>query len=48
MNVSPAAGHTTPKHRAARHLYLKNGYREVGHGSIGPFGCFFYERSAVA
>jgi hypothetical protein len=48
MNVSPAAGHTTPKHRAAIHLYLKNGYCEVGRGSIGPFGCVFYERSTVA
>ena len=48
MNFSPAAGHTTPKHRAAIHLCLENGYREVGRGNIGPFGCVFYERSTVA
>jgi hypothetical protein len=48
MNFSLAAGHTTPKHRAARHLYLEGGYREVGRGSIGLFGRAFYERSTVA
>jgi hypothetical protein len=26
----------------------KNGYREVGRGSIGPFWCNFYERREVA
>jgi GNAT superfamily N-acetyltransferase len=39
---------TTVQQRAARGLYLKNGYREVGRGSIGPFACVFYERGAVA
>jgi hypothetical protein len=48
MSFSPAAGHTAPEHRAARRLYLKNGYREVGRGNIGPCGCAFYERGTVA
>lgn len=39
---------TTVPQRVARRLYLKNGYREVGRGSIGPFECVFYERGAVA
>jgi GNAT superfamily N-acetyltransferase len=39
---------TTVQQRVARRLYLKNGYREVGRGSIGPFECVFYERGAVA
>ncbi len=39
---------TTVQQRVARHLYVKNGYREVGRGSIGPFWCVFYERSVVA
>ena len=39
---------TTVQPRVARRLYLKNGYREVGRGSIGPFECVFYERGAVA
>ena len=39
---------TTVQQRVARRLYLKNGYREVGRGSIGPFWCIFYERGAVA
>ena len=39
---------TTVQQRAARRLYLKNGYREVGRGSIGPFDCIFYERGTVA
>jgi GNAT superfamily N-acetyltransferase len=39
---------TTVQQRAARSLYLKNGYREVGRGSLGPFECVFYERDAVA
>jgi GNAT superfamily N-acetyltransferase len=39
---------TTVQQRAARGLYLKNDYREVGRGSIGPFECVFYERDAVA
>ncbi len=39
---------TTVQQRVARRLYLKNGYREVGCGSIGPFDCIFYERGTVA
>jgi GNAT superfamily N-acetyltransferase len=39
---------TTVQQRAARELYLKNGYREVGRGSVGPFDCIYYERGAVA
>jgi GNAT superfamily N-acetyltransferase len=39
---------TTVQQRAARRLYLKNGYCEVGCGSVGPFDCIYYERSAVA
>ncbi len=39
---------TTVQQRAARHLYTKNGYREVGHGKVGPFDCVFYERHDVA
>jgi GNAT superfamily N-acetyltransferase len=39
---------TTVQQRVARRLYLKNGYREVGQGSIGPFWCIFYERGTVA
>jgi GNAT superfamily N-acetyltransferase len=39
---------TTVQQRVARGLYLKNGYREVGRGSVGPFWCVFYERNIVA
>lgn len=39
---------TTVQQRVARRLYLKNGYREVGRGRIGPFWCIFYERGTVA
>jgi GNAT superfamily N-acetyltransferase len=39
---------TTVQQRVARRLYLKNGYREVGRGSVGPFDCIYYERGAVA
>jgi RimJ/RimL family protein N-acetyltransferase len=39
---------TTVQQRAARRLYLKNGYREVGRGSVGPFDCIYYKRGAVA
>lgn len=39
---------TTVQQRAARRLYVKNGYREVGRGSIGPFECVFYERDDFA
>jgi len=39
---------TTVQQRVARHLYMKNGYREAGRGRIGPFDCVFYERHAGA
>jgi len=39
---------TTVQQRAARRLYLKNGYREAGRGSVGPFECIFYERGTLA
>jgi len=39
---------TTVQQRVARRLYLKNGYREVGRASIGPFDYIYYERGAVA
>ncbi len=39
---------TTVRQRAAQRFYLKNGYSEVGRGSIGPFECIFYERGSVA
>jgi ribosomal protein S18 acetylase RimI-like enzyme len=35
---------TTVQQRAAQHLYIKNGYGEVGRGVVGPFDCIFYER----
>ena len=34
---------TTVQQTAARRLYEKNGYREVGRGPIGPFECIYYE-----
>lgn len=34
---------TTVHQTAARRLYEKNGYREVGRGPIGPFDCVYYE-----
>jgi len=39
---------TTIQQRVAQHFYIKNGYREVGRGDIGPFECIFYERDDVA
>jgi GNAT superfamily N-acetyltransferase len=39
---------TTVQQRVAQHFYIKNGYREVRRGSIGPFACIFYERNIVA
>lgn len=39
---------TTVQQRVAQHFYLKNDYREVGRGSVGPFECIFYERDTVA
>ena len=39
---------TAVRQRAARSLYERNGYREVGRGRIGQFDCVFYERRAVA
>ncbi|CAN5647133.1 hypothetical protein BH24ACT22_BH24ACT22_02630 [soil metagenome] len=34
---------TTVQQHAARHLYERNGYREVGRGPIGPFEYLYYE-----
>ena len=39
---------TTVQQRVAQHFYVKNGYREVRRGNIGPFACIFYERNVVA
>ena len=39
---------TTVHQTAARRLYEKNGYREVGRGPIGPFDCVYYEGRPVA
>jgi GNAT superfamily N-acetyltransferase len=38
---------TTVQQRAAQRLYLKNGYNEVGRGTVGPFDCIFYEREIL-
>ena len=35
---------TTVQQPAAQRLYLKNGYREAGRGTVGPFDCILYER----
>ncbi len=35
---------TTVHQKAARRLYVENGYREVRHGRMGPFECVFYEK----
>jgi hypothetical protein len=29
-------------------MSFSHDYRGMGRGSIGPFGCIFYERGAVA
>ena len=39
---------TTVGQTAARRLYEKNGYRETGRGMVGPFRCFYYERTCGA
>ena len=38
---------TTVQQVAARRLYEKNGYVEVGRGTVGPFRCINYERTRV-
>jgi hypothetical protein len=38
---------TTVQQPAAQRLYLKNGYREAGRGSVGPFDCIFYDRKIL-
>lgn len=35
---------TTVQQVVARRLYEKNGYEEVGTGTVGPFRCLYYER----
>jgi ribosomal protein S18 acetylase RimI-like enzyme len=39
---------TTVGQIAARRLYEKNGYRETGRGTVGPFRCLYYERKSGA
>ena len=39
---------TTVGQTAARRLYAKNGYREVGKGTVGPFACLYFERNLLA
>jgi GNAT superfamily N-acetyltransferase len=39
---------TTVQQSAARLLYEKNGYRETGRGTVGPFECLYYERKSGA
>lgn len=39
---------TTVQQVAARRLYEKNGYRETGRGTVGPFRCLYYERETGA
>lgn len=39
---------TTVQQKAARRLYEKNGYREVGRGTVGPFACLYFERDLLA
>jgi GNAT superfamily N-acetyltransferase len=38
---------TTVQQLAAQRLYLKNGYREAGRGTVGPFDCILYERDIL-
>ncbi len=39
---------TTVGQTAAQRLYEKNGYRETGRGTVGPFECLYYERKSGA
>lgn len=39
---------TTVQQTAARRLYERNGYREVGRGTVGPFACLYFERNLLA
>ena len=39
---------TTVQQVAAQRLYEKNGYRETGRGTVGPFHCLYYERKTGA
>ena len=39
---------TTVGQTAARRLYERNGYRETGRGTVGPFECLYYERKSGA
>ena len=38
---------TTVQQLAAQRLYLKNGYRETGRGTVGPFDCIYFEREIL-
>lgn len=37
---------TTVQQTAAQRLYERNGYRETGRGTVGPFECLYYERKS--
>jgi GNAT superfamily N-acetyltransferase len=37
---------TTVGQTAARRLYVRNGYREIGRGTVGPYECLYYERTS--
>ena len=39
---------TTVGQTAARRIYEKNGYRETGRGTVGPYECLYYERKSGA
>jgi ribosomal protein S18 acetylase RimI-like enzyme len=39
---------TTVQQTAAQRLYEKNGYRQTGRGTVGPFECLYYERKSGA
>ncbi len=39
---------TTVGQTAAQRLYERNGYRETGRGTVGPFECLYYERTCGA
>ena len=39
---------TTVQQAAAQRLYEKNGYKEIGRGTVGPFRCLLYEREIGA
>jgi GNAT superfamily N-acetyltransferase len=48
LGYGPLHLDTTVGQTAARRLYEKNGYREAGRGTVGPFECLYYERNSGA